>query len=509
MAYVKEVGRVSPTKDQSSSQNTDFKVRVAIRVRPVGEMLGDNELTRPGTSSLPHTNGLIVSESAVQLNPPHDQSKKTSRMFAFDRCFPPSSTQLDIYRDFGQDLVDHAIEGYNACIFAYGQTGSGKTHTMMGTERDPGLVLSICQNLFTWVREVQATTAVTIRLSMLEVYNEQVRDLLQPTAKVRVRSLGSDCIVDGLSEYKVGNLPHVISLLAKGNQHRATAATKMNDQSSRSHAVISLAIKQQHIQNVDSKVTQEKVSLVRLVDLAGSERAGLTGATGDRLKEGSNINQSLVILGRVISTLAELAERPSTKALVPYRESVLTRLLQTSLSGNSRTAMIACVSPDEANYEQTLSTLRYADQAKKITTKAKINEDVVSLDAHRERLATMERELSELKQQLTSARTHEAVGEESKLAALVRFYEDEMARQEVRSRMLEAQRTAAETHNIALSDFVREITGQGLSSLDTAAQRLTYEDLMAERQQILVAITRGRESMHASVDKWSKYVQTP
>lgn len=485
----------SPTKRRSTQCGKDFKVQVALRIRP------------PGQSDSNSEDCCSVQENEVVLSPPVSMPKRDTRKFLFDKSFDPSSPQDEIYFDFGRNLVEHAIEGYNACIFAYGQTGSGKTHTMMGTEQYPGLVFNICNDLFEWAQDIEATTAVTIRMSMLEVYNEQIRDLLLPTAKIKLRTVGTDCIIEGLSEYKVSNVDQITTLLAKGNKCRATAATKMNDQSSRSHAVISLSIKQQHIQSLDSRTTQEKVSLFRLVDLAGSERAGMTGATGDRLKEGKNINQSLVILGRVISTLADLAERPNSMTLVPYRESILTRLLQPSLSGNSRTAMIACVSPDQKNYEQTLSTLRYADQAKKITTKAKINQDVVSSEAHKERLQVMERELSELKQQLTNAKSHEteSANEENLLTGLVQFYEDEMARQEVRSRMLQAQRDDIDKQNLALSDFVREVIGQGLSSVDSVSNHISFEDLMTEKQKIQDEVAKGIFETRKRVQRWTQF----
>lgn len=472
----------SPVK--VAKKSTDFKVRVAIRVRPPSKF--DEVLKVHG------------SEISILGKPP--------KTFAFDRCFDQSSSQHNIYELFGGDMVQHALEGYNACIFAYGQTGSGKSHTMLGTEEEPGLVPQICQRLFNYISEVQNTCAVTIRASFLEIYNEQVRDLLGSTQQTQLASLrvrgtgGDDCWVEGLSEFKLNSLAQVTELLRKGSKNRSTAATKMNDTSSRSHAVISLTIKQQSVlpKSANDKSTEEKISVLRLVDLAGSERAGSTGATGDRLKEGSNINKSLVTLGRVISTLAQLHQgNNSQSVVVPYRESTLTRLLQNSLGGNSRTAMIACVSPDAENSEQTMSSLRYADQAKRITTKARINKDTISNETHEVRLAEMQKELNELRQQLVTQPSQD----DSKLAKLVQFYEDEASRERVRSKMLEQQMEQVEKHSLDMADYIREISGKGISSIDTTSQ-LNYEKLLESEANLLQEISSGKRTIGEQISKW-------
>lgn len=483
---------LSPKKTR---RNDDYKVRVSVRIRPSAKEL-------------------VVKNTSTEISVPPNRS------FRYDRCFGPKASQHDIYEQFGKDILQHSLEGYNASILAYGQTGSGKSHTMLGTSEAPGLIPQICQNLFKYVQEVQHTTAVTVRMSFLEVYNEQVRDLLTqnpvsannsntggpstPSLKVRtVASNGEDCTVEGLTEYKVSSVENVLDYLARGARTRATAATKMNDQSSRSHAVVTLQIKQQVVSSIDSNSdTREKHSVIKLVDLAGSERAGTSGATGERLKEGGNINKSLVTLGRVISTLADQATSRNVHAVVPYRDSVLTRLLQNSLGGNSRTAMIACIAPDAANQDQTLSTLRYADQAKRITNKAHVNQDLVSQETHEVRFVNMQRELNELRQQLA---TKNSDSNDAKLAKLVQFYEDEAAREKVRSKMLEMQKEEAERNNTVIGDYLRELSGRGMSSIDTN-DTMSFEGLCDFQADLLKDITTEREALSASAQKWKNVV---
>lgn len=482
---------LSPKKTR---KNDDYKVRVSVRIRP-------------------STQELVVKNTNSEITVP------PNRHFRYDRCFGPQASQHDIYEQFGKDILQHSLEGYNASILAYGQTGSGKSHTMLGTSEAPGLIPQICQNLFKYVQEVQHTTAVTVRMSFLEVYNEQVRDLLttqsptpsnpangQGTQSLKVRTMasnGEDCTVEGLSEYKVSSVENVLDYLAKGARTRATAATKMNDQSSRSHAVVTLQIKQQVVSSLDSNAdTREKHSVIKLVDLAGSERAGTSGATGERLKEGGNINKSLVTLGRVISTLADQATSRNVHAVVPYRDSILTRLLQNSLGGNSRTAMIACIAPDAANQDQTLSTLRYADQAKRITNKAHVNQDLISQETHEVRFVNMQRELNELRQQLA---TKNSDSNDAKLAKLVQFYEDEAAREKVRSKMLEMQKDAAERNNTVIGDYLRELTGKGMSSIETK-NSMSFEGLCDFQADLLKDITTEREALNASTHKWKSVV---
>lgn len=294
------------------------------------------------------------------------------------------TTQEQVFNDLGTDVVDCAFQGYNACVFAYGQTGSGKTYTMMGNSNDleqQGLVPRICRSLFNRMKvgQEEGTGYISFKteVSYLEIYNERVRDLLGPqnighALRVREHRLHGP-YVENLSQHPVTDFNEIHRCMTKGNQERTTAATNMNDTSSRSHAIFTITFVQAAFTN---NIPSETVSKIHLVDLAGSERANSTGATGQRLKEGAHINKSLVTLGSVISSLAEMANPTGSKKFyIPYRDSTLTWLLKDSLGGNSKTIMIAAISPADVNYSETLSTLRYANRAKNIINKPTINED--------------------------------------------------------------------------------------------------------------------------------------
>uniref|UniRef100_A0A672Z931 Kinesin-like protein KIF16B n=1 Tax=Sphaeramia orbicularis TaxID=375764 RepID=A0A672Z931_9TELE len=308
--------------------------------------------------------------------------------FSYDSTDCKSSSfvsQEKVFRDLGSDVLKAAFEGYNACVFAYGQTGSGKSYTMMGNPGDAGLIPRICEGLFSRISDTTRWDAASFRteVSYLEIYNERVRDLLRrkstQTYNLRVREHPKDGpYVEDLSKHLVQNYSDVEELMEAGNINRTTASTGMNDVSSRSHAIFTINFTQAKF---DAEMPSETVSKIHLVDLAGSERADATGATGVRLKEGGNINKSLVTLGNVISALADMTQDgvntnlKKKSVFVPYRDSVLTWLLKDSLGGNSKTIMIATISPADVNYGETLSTLRYANRAKNIINKPTINED--------------------------------------------------------------------------------------------------------------------------------------
>ncbi|VDP35933.1 unnamed protein product [Schistosoma mattheei] len=296
---------------------------------------------------------------------------------------PLYADQKQVYNDIGNDALNHALEGYNVCIFAYGQTGSGKSYTMMGkpgVEGQEGIIPQLCRDLF---KKLNRTTSGQIiqhmvEVSYMEIYCERVRDLLDPKSKgnLRVREhpiLGP--YVEDLSKCAVISFDEINELIDVGNKARTVAATNMNETSSRSHAVFTIVVTQK-IEDLSYGTTSEKVSKISLVDLAGSERSDATGATDIRLKEGANINKSLTTLGKVIAGLADMSSKRRKKTdFIPYRDSVLTWLLKENLGGNSHTTMIAALSPADVNFDETLSTLRYADRAKSIVCKAIINED--------------------------------------------------------------------------------------------------------------------------------------
>uniref|UniRef100_A0A673MXY7 Kinesin-like protein KIF13B n=1 Tax=Sinocyclocheilus rhinocerous TaxID=307959 RepID=A0A673MXY7_9TELE len=337
------------------------------------------------------------------------------KTFAYDYCFwsmDESETekfagQDVVFQCLGESLLHNAFQGYNACIFAYGQTGSGKSYTMMGSVDQPGLIPRLCSSLFErTVQHQREEECFTVEVSYMEIYNEKVRDLLDPKGSrqaLRVREhkvLGP--YVDGLSRLAVESYKDIESLMSEGNKSRTVAATNMNEESSRSHAVFNIILTHT-LKDLQSGTSGEKVSKLSLVDLAGSERAAKTGAAGERLKEGSNINKSLTTLGLVISALADQGAGKNKNKFVPYRDSVLTWLLKDSLGGNSRTAMVATVSPAADNYDETLSTLRYADRAKSIVNHAVVNED-----PNARIIRELREEVEKLRDQLTQAESMKA-----------------------------------------------------------------------------------------------------
>ncbi|KAL2259836.1 hypothetical protein VTK26DRAFT_6348 [Humicola hyalothermophila] len=350
------------------------------------------------------------------------------KSFTFDRSFwshdprdEHYATQEDVYDSLGEEFLDHNFEGYHTCIFAYGQTGSGKSYTMMGTPDAPGLIPRTCEDLFERIAAAQEETpniSYNVRVSYFEVYNEHVRDLLvpvvpnQPPYYLKIRESPTEGpYVKDLTEVPVRSLNEILRYMRIGDNNRTTASTKMNDTSSRSHAVFTIMLKQIH-HDLETDETTERSSRIRLVDLAGSERAKSTEATGQRLREGSNINKSLTTLGRVIAALADPKHQSrgsSSSGVVPYRDSILTWLLKDSLGGNSKTAMIACIAPSD--YEETLSTLRYADQAKRIRTRAVVNQvDGVSSAARDAQIAAMAAEIRALQLVVGDSRRREKDG---------------------------------------------------------------------------------------------------
>lgn len=376
----------------------------------------------------------IVSMKGNQttLSPPEGKPGKDGgiKTFAFDRSYnsfsksdPDYAEQDHLHTDLGKPLLDNAFQGYNNCIFAYGQTGSGKSYSMMGYGKEAGVIPKICQDMFERITSVQAADPnikCTVEVSYLEIYNERVRDLLNPTTKgknggsLKVREHPSTGpYVEDLAKLVVGSFAEIEHLMDEGNKARTVAATNMNETSSRSHAVFTLILTQKR-NDVEMKMSTEKAAKISLVDLAGSERANSTGATGARLKEGAEINRSLSTLGRVISALADLSSGTKKKGKsanqVPYRDSVLTWLLKDSLGGNSMTAMIAAISPADINFDETLSTLRYADSAKRIKNHAVVNED-----ANARMIRELREELESLRSKLGSGGTGggEQPGEQS------------------------------------------------------------------------------------------------
>jgi len=358
-------------------------VKVAMRCRPLSST--EKQDGREMIVQIHPSRGEVIIN-----NPTPGEQPKT---FAFDSVYDWTSTQENIYKETAYPIVDSVIEGYNGTIFAYGQTGTGKTHTMEG-QPEPKELRGIIPRAFEQVfKQIEGTPNVQflVRVSFLELYNEEIRDLLSNNPKNRLDLREKPDVgvyVKDLISFPVQSVEEMHHKLQTGRGNRAVGETKMNQGSSRSHSIFSITVEASAI-GVDGQ-SHIRMGKLNLVDLAGSERQSKTQATGDRFKEAININQSLTTLGNVISALVD-----SKSTHIPYRDSKLTRLLQDSLGGNTKTVMIANIGPADWNFDETLSTLRYAHRAKNIKNKPKINED--PKDAM---LREFQEEITKLKAQL-------------------------------------------------------------------------------------------------------------
>ncbi|KAG5469540.1 hypothetical protein LSCM1_02763 [Leishmania martiniquensis] len=484
------------SRENSAERNTNYeegRITVSVRLRP----LNSRELKLSAGSciaALEEYNTLYIlppGESerdvhALLANDPHLRGIRHHR-FTFDNVYDANSTQEQVYERIGRPVLQSSFCGYHTCIFAYGQTGSGKSYCMMGADGGcsiddaPGIVPRLCRELFLEMGkrkqaalEKEEEVDFSVYVSYLEIYRERVRSLLHEVHDAKVVAGGSEgcgpasprlvsgsvrrssllhaadsadaalrvrehptlgVYVEGLAEIAVTSEEQVLRLMLRGNQRRHMASTRMNETSSRSHAIFTLQLLQKRTRAVPSgkgspgavttgasssaaaTMTTQLGAKINLVDLAGSERAKATGAEGDTLKEGAQINKSLTTLGIVINALAAqstpTANSPSGASMVrsaaapkrhiPYRDSTLTFLLKESLGGNSKTFMIATVSPSGDSYDESLSTLRYADRAKAIVTKAFVNET-----AGDKRIRELEEEVTRLREQIRSLLSAEA-----------------------------------------------------------------------------------------------------
>ncbi|KAK0607507.1 hypothetical protein LWI29_016003 [Acer saccharum] len=355
--------------DNPASAVSDSGVKVIVRMRPLNneEEEGDMIVQK-------------VTGDSVSIN---------GQTFTFDSVGNTDSTQLDVFQLIGVPLVENCLAGFNSSVFAYGQTGSGKTYTMWGpanalleenlSSDQQGLTPRVLERLFSRINEEQIKHAeqqlkYQCRCSFLEIYNEQITDLLDPSQRnLQIREdVKSGVYVENLREEYVCTMKDVTQLLIKGLSNRRTGATSINAESSRSHSVFTCIVESRCKGKADG-ISRFKTSRINLVDLAGSERQKLTGAAGERLKEAGNINRSLSQLGNLINILAEVSQTGKQRH-IPYRDSRLTFLLQDSLGGNAKLAMICAISPSQSCKSETFSTLRFAQRAKAIKNKAVVNE---------------------------------------------------------------------------------------------------------------------------------------
>uniref|UniRef100_A0A674P4W0 Kinesin-like protein n=1 Tax=Takifugu rubripes TaxID=31033 RepID=A0A674P4W0_TAKRU len=367
----------------AATEEEGFHVKVVVRVRPENEREKrenyENVVQVVDNHMLifdPKKEDVSCFGSQRVRNRNITKKAKKDLKFVFDHVFNENSTQLDIFENTTKAVLDGLMNGFNCTVFAYGATGAGKTHTMLGSQDDPGVMYRTMKDLFKRMDDAKDEKEFAVAFSYLEVYNEQIRDLLANVGPLAVREDSSKgVVVQGLTLHQPKSAEHILEALDSGNRNRTQHPTDMNATSSRSHAVFQIYLRQQDkTASLNHNVCIAKMSLI---DLAGSERASATNAKGARLREGANINRSLLALGNVINALAD---PKSKKAHIPYRDSKLTRLLKDSLGGNCRTVMIANVSPSSKSYDDTHNTLKYANRAKEIKSSLKSN--VVSLDSH-------------------------------------------------------------------------------------------------------------------------------
>lgn len=356
-------------KSTNTSSNTSTEavtqcVQVVVRCRPMDE--------KEGTRGYMRVVDVFPSRGVVEIRHPRDDpSSDNVKVFTFDAVYDWNSSQQDLYEETVRPLVSSVLDGFNGTIFAYGQTGTGKTYTMEGLKNDHdrrGVIPRSFEHIFNHIGRSE-NMQYLVRASYLEIYQEEIRDLLQPDQSLRFElkeKPDTGVFVKDLSTSVCKSAAEIQQLMNTGNLNRTIGATNMNEHSSRSHAIFLITIEMGSIGDSGGI----RVGRLNLVDLAGSERQSKTGASGERLKEASKINLSLSALGNVISALVD-----GKTTHVPYRDSKLTRLLQDSLGGNSKTIMVANIGPASYNYDETLTTLRYANRAKNIKNKPRINED--------------------------------------------------------------------------------------------------------------------------------------
>ncbi|XP_047389907.1 kinesin-like protein KIF19 [Sciurus carolinensis] len=458
----------------------DQQLMVALRIRP----LNAAELEE-GATIIAHKVGdqvVVLMDPNEDPEDPLRAHRSRERTFIFDTVFDQQASQEDVYCATIQHLVEGVISGYNATVFAYGPSGAGKTHTMLGMDAEPGIYLQTLTDLFQAIEKTRDNMDYSVSMSYLEIYNEVIRDLLNPSSgflELREDSRGSIQIA-GITEVSTSNAQEIMQLLTRGNRQRTQEPTATNKTSSCSHAVLQVTV---HQQSRGTDLAEEaRLGRLFMVDLAGSERACQTQNRGKRMKEGAHINRSLLALGNCINALSE--KGGSRAQYVNFRDSKLTRLLKDALGGNSRTVMIAHISPASTSFEESRTTLLYAYRAKNIKTRVKRNLLNVSyrIAQYTDVISDLRREIEHLKSKIekqekkksepgipdvqVTITPHEAE-EESRLqmnkirAQLIGAFKEQM---EMRRSLVELENTNIELHIdlsrhlLTIADWEREKT---------------------------------------------------
>lgn len=454
-------------------------MKVVVRCRPMSQQ-ELAELRKPILDVHEDTASITIERPTSILS-----SGESCKRFTFDHVFGQTSTQHDVYEKTGFTIVENVLEGYNGTVFAYGQTGTGKTFTMVGpqpVQADSelrGLIPRAFSHIFDSIKSTSGSRFL-LHVSYLEIYNEEIRDLLSKNPKGRLElhdRPDSGVYVKDLSNVFVDNVEQIQKVLTIGQKNRSVASTLMNQESSRSHSIFTVSVEMSTTDQ--SGQDHIRVGKLNLVDLAGSERQSKTGSTGDQLKEAAKINLSLSALGNVISALVD-----SKNSFIPYRDSKLTRLLQDSLGGNTKTVMLANVGPADYNFEETMSTLRYANRAKNITNKPKINEDPKDavIRKYQEEIESLKRELTRSSQLGVPSTT----GTDPAVTERQWGSEVEYNHEEERRKIFEWKSTAEEEKHALLKELEQKRTLE--------ADHLKQKELLADRLKSMeTKLLRGSE----------------
>ncbi|KAK9118340.1 hypothetical protein Scep_016433 [Stephania cephalantha] len=387
--------QMEQANQDSNKVNNSSRILVFVRLRPMAKK--EKEAGSRCCIRIVNRKDIYLTEFASSGNDYLRLKRLRGRHFTFDAAFPDSTTQQEVYSKTTAELVEGVLQGRNGSVFCYGATGAGKTYTMLGTVENPGVMVLAIKDLFTMMRQRSYDGNHAVHLSYLEVYNETVRDLLSPGRPLVLREDKQGIVAAGLTQYRAYSTDEVMSLLQQGNQNRTTEPTRVNETSSRSHAILQVVAEYQVRDSAMSLVN--RVGKLSLIDLAGSERALATDQRTLRSIEGANINRSLLALSSCINALVE------GKKHIPYRNSKLTQLLKDSLGGTCNTVMIANISPSNLSFGETQNTLHWADRAKQIRTKAcEVNEErfqvpVLDLDQSK-LLLELQKENRELRVQI-------------------------------------------------------------------------------------------------------------
>nr|XP_046232174.1 kinesin-like protein KIF19 isoform X2 [Scatophagus argus] len=466
---------------KDTGESKDHQLTVALRIRP----LSDAEQEEAATIVAHRVDDQMV----VLMDPMEDPddilraNRSREKTYMFDVAFDYSASQEEVYRATTKGLIEGLISGYNATVFAYGPTGCGKTYTMLGTDKEPGIYVRTLNDLFRAIEETSDDMLYSVSMSYLEIYNEMIRDLLNPSSGfLDLREDSKGVIqVAGITEVSTINAQEIMELLMKGNKQRTQEPTAANQTSSRSHAVLQVAVKQQS----RSRDVLQEVRFARLfmIDLAGSERAAQTQNRGQRLKEGAHINRSLLALGNCINALSD----KNGNKYVNYRDSKLTRLLKDSLGGNSRTVMIAHISPASVAFEESRNTLTYADRAKSIRTRVKKNLMNVSyhIAQYTNIISDLRCEIQRLKKKIADQASRQLNSDRADIRhvqAEVQAHSSQQSRAEMdhlREQLLDAFRQQMEIRRslIELENSNMEI------QIDTSKHLLTIADWEQERSR--------------------------